>query len=131
MYKAWILFLHESWVKSTICSLVLYSIREWESIFLSGKIHYTLHIILSIIWFNHSCIFTLQKVSFRSMKISSQMLQNLLCLCKKKTHIVFFVFHFKQLYFFPYECPSLHMHVDIDQGIHKVKTQSYSKRKTT
>ena len=33
------------------------------------------------------------------MKMSSQMLQNLLCLCKKKTHIVFFVFHFKQLYF--------------------------------
>ena len=46
------------------------------------------------------------------------MLQNLLCLCKKKTHVVFFVFHLEQLSFSPYECPGL---CHIDQGIHKVK----------
>ena len=33
------------------------------------------------------------------------MLQNLLCLWKKKTHVVFFVFHLEQLSFSPYECP--------------------------
>ena len=38
------------------------------------------------------------------------MLQNLLCLWKKKTHVVFFVFHLEQLSF-----------VNIDQGIHKGK----------
>ena len=31
------------------------------------------------------------------------MLQNLLCLWKKKTHIAFFVFHLEELSFFPYE----------------------------
>ena len=46
------------------------------------------------------------------------MLQNLLCLWKKKTHVVFFVFHLEQLSFSPYECPGL---CHIDQGIHKVK----------
>ena len=35
------------------------------------------------------------------------MLQILLCLWKKKTHVVFFVFHLEQLSFFPYECPAL------------------------
>ena len=33
----------------------------------------------------------------------------------KKTHIVF-VFHFAQLYLFPYKCPS--PCCDLDQGIH-------------
>ena len=46
------------------------------------------------------------------------MLQNLLCLWKKKTHVVFFVFHLEQLWILPYECPGL---CDIDQGIHKGK----------
>ena len=47
------------------------------------------------------------------------MLQNLLCLRKKKTHVFFFVFHFSmQLSFYPYECRSLYR---IDQGIHKGK----------
>ena len=44
------------------------------------------------------------------------MLQNLLSLWKKKTHLVFCVFHFEQLSFFPYGCP---VYVNIDQGIHK------------
>ena len=39
------------------------------------------------------------------------MLQNLLCLWKKKTHVVFFIFHLEQLSFSPYE----------DQDIHKGK----------
>ena len=44
------------------------------------------------------------------------MLQNLLCLWKKKTHVVFFVFHLELLLFSPYV-----PYVDIDQGIHKGK----------
>ena len=35
------------------------------------------------------------------------MLQNLLYFYNKKIRIVFFVFHFEQLLFFPNECPSL------------------------
>ena len=46
------------------------------------------------------------------------MLQNLLSLWKKKTHLVFCVFHFEQLSFFPYGCP---VYVNIDQGNHKGK----------
>ena len=42
------------------------------------------------------------------------MLQNLLCLWKKKTHVVFFVLHLEQLSF-------ALVYVDIDQGIHKGK----------
>ena len=44
-----------------------------------------------------------------TMKCSSETLQNLLYLMYKKTHVVFFVFHFVQLYI---------VYVDIDQGIH-------------
>ena len=44
-----------------------------------------------------------------------EMLQNLLCLWKKKTHVVFFVFHFKQLSFFPL------VYLYIYQSIHKEK----------
>ena len=40
----------------------------------------------------------------------SEMLENLLYFMYKKTHVVFFVFHFVQLYFFPYECPGLCQH---------------------
>ena len=46
------------------------------------------------------------------------MLQNLLFLWKKKTHVVFFLFNLDQFPFFPYECPGL---FDIDYGIHKGK----------
>ena len=38
---------------------------------------------------------------FRSTKCSSETLQNLLYFMYKKTHVIFFVFHFVQLYFFP------------------------------
>ena len=53
------------------------------------------------------------------------MLQNFQYLYKKKTQVVFFVFHFEQLSSFPYGfkfglCKTL-SNVDIDQGIHKVK----------
>ena len=41
---------------------------------------------------------------------SEEMLQNFLYLYKKKTQVDFFVFHFKQLSFFPYECPGLCWH---------------------
>ena len=46
----------------------------------------------------------------RSTKCSSELLQNLLYFMYKKTHVVFFVFYFVQLYFFPYECPGLYRH---------------------
>ena len=45
-----------------------------------------------------------------STKCSSKTLQNLLYFMYKKTHVVFFDFHFEQLYFFPYECPGLCRH---------------------
>ena len=38
------------------------------------------------------------------------MLQNLLCLWKKKTHVIFFVFHLEQLWVLPYKCPGLCQH---------------------
>ena len=41
------------------------------------------------------------------MKCSSEMLQNLLYFMYKKTHVVFFVFHFMQLYILPNECTQL------------------------
>ena len=46
----------------------------------------------------------------RSTKCSSETLQNLLYFMYKKTHVVFFVFHFEQLSFFPNECPDLFRH---------------------
>ena len=39
---------------------------------------------------------------------SEEMLQNFLYLYKKKTQVVFFIFHFEQLSFLPYECPGLY-----------------------
>ena len=41
------------------------------------------------------------------MKYSSKTLQNLLYFMYKKTRVVFFVFHFMQVYIFPYECPGV------------------------
>ena len=40
-------------------------------------------------------------------KCSIETLQNLPYFWKKKTHVVFFIFHFVLLYFFPNECPGL------------------------
>ena len=40
---------------------------------------------------------------------------------EKKTHLVFFIFHFEQLWVFPYECPGL---CDINRGIHRVKLKN-------
>ena len=51
------------------------------------------------------------------------MLQNLLCLWKKKTHVVFFIFDLEQLSFFPHECPGLCRH----KG--KIKVALNEKRK--
>ena len=48
-----------------------------------------------------------EKSGLCSTKCSSETLQNLLYFMYKKTHVVFFVFHFMQFYFFPYECPGL------------------------
>ena len=55
-----------------------------------------------------SSIYTYHSSEIRglsSTKCSSEMLQNLLYFMYKKTHVVFFIFHFLQLYFLPYECP--------------------------
>ena len=48
--------------------------------------------------------------SLRSTNCSSKTLQNLLYFMYKSTHVFFFVFHFVQLYFLPYECPGLCRH---------------------
>ena len=45
-----------------------------------------------------------------SMKMYSKTLQNLPYFWNTKTHVVFFVFHFVLLYFFPNECPGLCQH---------------------
>ena len=57
----------------------------------------------------------------RSMKCSSETLQNLLYFMYKKTHVgsFLFVFHFVQLYIFTLTITWVY--VDIDQGIYKVK----------
>ena len=44
------------------------------------------------------------------MKSSRKTLQNLPYFWNMKTHVVFFVFHFVLLYFFPNECPGLCRH---------------------
>ena len=46
-----------------------------------------------------------EKIDLHSTFWPIEMLQNLLCLCKKKTQVVFLVFHFKQIWVLPYECP--------------------------
>ena len=46
----------------------------------------------------------------RSTKCSTETLQNLLYFMYKKTHVVFFIFHLVQFYFFSYECPGLCRH---------------------
>ena len=50
-----------------------------------------------ILLVNHS----LEKEGLHSMKMSNQTLQNLLCLWKKKTNVVFFVFSFRATLLFP------------------------------
>ena len=55
------------------------------------------------------------------------MLQNLLYFWNKKIHVVFFVFHFVQLWVLPSECPGLCQH---RPGHSEGKTQSCTKWKT-
>ena len=54
----------------------------------------------------------------RSTKCFSETLQNLLFYMYKKIHLVFFVFHFVQLYIFTLWMPWSMSTIDIDQGIH-------------
>ena len=49
--------------------------------------------------------------NLRSRLNSKEMLQNFLYLYKKKKQVIFFVFHFEQLSFSPYECPGLCRHI--------------------
>ena len=51
-----------------------------------------------------------EKRGLRSTFCPRETLQNLLYFMHKKTHVVFFVFHFVQLWVFPYECPGLCRH---------------------
>ena len=55
-----------------------------------------------------------------STKYSSEMLQNLLYFLYKKTHVVFFVFHFVN---FTFSLMNALAYVDIDQGIRKGKSK--------
>ena len=77
---------------------------------------YIYHIlILKYIIFYSISSHSSEKRGLRSMKYASKMLQNLLYFMYKKTHVVFFVYHFVQPYIFTL------FYVDIDQGINKVK----------
>ena len=58
----------------------------------------------------HYTIHTSKINDLRSSLNSEEMLQNFLYLYKKKTQVVFFVFHFEQLSLLPYECPGLCRH---------------------
>ena len=69
-----------------------------------------------------------EKRALRSTFWPRETLQNLLCLCKKKTQVVFFRFSFQATLSFT--LMNALVYVDIDQGIHKGKTQSCSKWKT-
>ena len=53
---------------------------------------------------------TSKKRGLRSIFWPPKMLQHLPYLWKKKTHIVFFVFHLEQLWVLPYKCPGLCQH---------------------
>ena len=55
----------------------------------------------------HNTLHSSEIRGLRSTRCSSETLQNLLYFMYKKTQVVFFVFHFLQIYFFPYECPGL------------------------
>ena len=58
-----------------------------------------------IIYQAHKTGHTSKKRGLRSTFWSPKMLQNLPYLWKKKTHVVFFVFHLEQLWVLLYECP--------------------------
>ena len=53
---------------------------------------------------------TSKKRGLRSTFWPPKMILNLPYLWKKKTHVVFFVFHLEQLWVLPYECPGLCRH---------------------
>ena len=62
------------------------------------------------------------------MKCSSEMLQNLLYFMYKKTRVVFFIFHFVELYILPNECPGLYRHrpghsLGKNVKLHKMKNE--------
>ena len=44
----------------------------------------------------------IKRFALLTLKCSRETLQNLAYFCVKKTHVVFFVFHFNQLYIFTY-----------------------------
>ena len=73
---------------------------------------------------NHLC--HTSKINVLCSSLNSKEMLHFLYLYKKKTEVVFFVFHFKQLSFLTYEC-----YVNIDQGIHKgkMKVAQNEKRK--
>ena len=61
--------------------------------------------------FIYICTHPSEKRGLHSTKCSSKMLQNLLYFMYKKTHVVvFFIFHFIQLWVLPNECPGLCQH---------------------
>ena len=57
--------------------------------------------------FNKYTTHTSKKRGLRSTFWLPKMLQNLPYLWKKKTHVVFFLFHLEQLWVLPYKCPGL------------------------
>ena len=65
------------------------------------------------------------------MKSSRKMLQNLPYFWNMKIHVVFFVFHFMLLYFFPNECPGLCRHRPGHSLGEKIKLHKMKIGKTT
>ena len=63
------------------------------------------HLLLQVVLYlaSHTSI----KRGLRSTFWPPKMLQNLSYLWKKKTRVVFFVFHLEQLWVLPYKCPGL------------------------
>ena len=51
------------------------------------------------------------------------MLKNLPYFCNMKTHVVFFIFQFQLLYFFPNECPGLCRQQTREKNQHQMKNE--------
>ena len=68
-----------------------------------------------------------RKIGYDSTFWYREIIQNLLCLCKKKTQVVFSFFISSNFNFY---LMNALVYVDIDQGIHKGKNESCLKWKT-
>ena len=87
-----VLLFYFSWPSSELC------IRGFETLY--TKKNHKMCCCRSFIFCKTRSIHSSEIRSLRSTKCSSEMLQKLLYFMCKKTYVVFFVFHFVQLYIF-------------------------------